>query len=53
MQLKVINLQIRPLSASFHSPGNLIGLEWKEAERGVERGQNRPLLPLGLSPEVM
>ena len=29
-----------PLSASFHSPpGNLIGLEWKEAKKGVERGQ--------------
>ena len=29
-----------PFSASFHSyPGNLIGFEWKEAKRGVQRGQ--------------
>ena len=42
------------ISASLYSsPGNLIGLEWKEAKRGVERGRNRPLLPLSLSPEVM
>ena len=26
------------------------GREWKDAARGVERGQKRPLLPLGLFP---